>query len=141
MIVTSQLQSRQFCEDEFGFGTFGWVPVGKVEIERILTKIIHSETEVKLIVISRTDKAKTGLWRSKNEWSKAQGGSKNIFFDPEIGDHSISMIASSIMSNAIKLSDSKVPVLAVESEVLQYAKADTALNPNIKLDNIKIICY
>lgn len=141
MIVTSQLQSRSFCEDEFGFGTFGWTPVGKIELERIISRIANANLNIEIIGIIKSHKNKKGLGRARNQWSKAQSASVNIFFDPNDQDHSISMVATSILDHASQITNASVPVLMVESSVYQSLVAEVGINKNSELDNLKIICY
>jgi len=141
MIVSSQLQSRAFCEDEFGFGNFGWTPVGKIELERIISRVANNNLNIEVIAITKSHKNKKGLGRAKHQWSKAQAGSVNIFFNPKEKDHSISMIANSVLSHASQITNASTPVMFVESSVYQSTLVEVGINKDSKLDNLKIICY
>lgn len=139
--VNSILQDKKTAEDEFGFGSFAWVPVGKDEIELMLSRVVKSDTVIDMIVVSDVHKYNTGLGRARNKWSKAQGGSRNIFYDPSRRDTSISLAAGSVLAIASQVSGKVNPSLFVESELLHQAKSELGLIAESNLNKMKIICY
>lgn len=135
--VESIFQQREFMEDRFGDGTFGYTEIGKSDITTLLTTFKNSNLKLKLIIETPRKKTITGTAKAKHSWSKAQGGTRNVFFDPDLRDDSIAVITNSIIDIASQATGNSNPVLEIESDLITALESGIDLN---LISNINIIC-
>jgi len=138
--INSTFQQREYSQDEFGSGTFAWVPVTKEKIELLLRRVLHSDLQINLIVTSRHEKKITGMGKSKFIWSKSKGGTRNIFFDPVGREDAVIAVIDSIMEISSSLTGAVAQEFLVESSLDIGAKTQTEINKLSNLSNITIIC-
>ena len=139
--VKSIFQQRNISDDRIGDGSFGYTQVGKIELAYILQRLVTSGlTNIEVIIESSHRKKLTGLGTSKNVWSKAKGGSRNIMFDPTGRDDSIVAIVSSVLDLYTEATGKTATSFEVESDVVLSLKANKELYLNSSINNFKIIC-
>lgn len=138
--INSTFQQRKYSQDEFGFGTFAWVPVTKEKIELLLRRVLHSDLQINLIVTSRHEKKITGMGKSKFIWSKSKGGARNIFFDPVGREDAVIAVIDSIMEISSSLTGAVAQEFLVDSSLDLSTKTQTEINKLSNLSNITIIC-
>lgn len=138
--INSTFQQRKYSEDEFGFGTFAWVPVTKEKIELLITRIVKSDLIINLVTTSRHDVKFTGIGKSKFLWSKAKGGTRNILFNPKERDSSVIAVIDSLLSIASENTGQIAPQFFVETSLDIDSLIQRESNQISNLSNITIIC-
>lgn len=140
MQVNIVAQQRRFGDDTFGDGSFGWVPLSKMELSLIVNRIVTENLQINVIVNSSHKKKFTGLWRADHKWSKAKGGCRNIFFDPEQRDDSIVAIVEMIADINLEMTGNKATTFSIEETLDTEFKNSLELGSNIKINNINVLC-